>query len=116
MKNSNDIVSILELADMGGFTHFIKWTSKRYIVAFTHFEFQEWETIQEISEKLFTFSNWLAQNMDSLTIWGWRDPVSQRLYIDFWIATDERDFALTMGRAFAQISIWDNEVCDTITL
>ncbi len=116
MIGKKTILEVLSKSDFWGFTNYLRGGEFRYVVAFTHFEFEEGETIEEVSDKLANFVEGLSKEMKSLTIGWWKNPEDERLYIDFWIATDDRDFAIWLGRTFSQISIWDNSTCDTINL
>lgn len=117
MLTIKDTVKIIKENDLSGFTVAVKGELKRYVVANTHNEFDsiEWDSIVEwvsnIEDIAITLTKQANENMyvwQNVTIWGWRDDKTDKIYIDAGMSTDDLEYAINCGKYTKQIAIWDN--------
>jgi len=92
--------------NLNGFSVAVKWELKRYVVATTHNDFVNLDTVNKT--KLVEQANENMYKFDNVTIWGWLDKNTNILYIDAGMSTDSLDFAINVGKYHNQIAIWDN--------
>ena len=88
--------------NLDGFTVFLKWEEKRYIIAFTNNVIRGSKDIARVKMQLLDNAH-----RDSLTIGWWKDKETGKFYIDLWVATDDLREATRMGRRYNQIAIFD---------
>lgn len=95
-----ELGNLLVELDLSGFTFYLKWYPKRYVVWFTS---NKERTLELIAWQLTYYGNLY----DTLTI-GWRTDKHGEVMIDPGTATDNLERALALWKRFNQQCIWDS--------
>lgn len=111
MLTIKDTAKIIQSNNLEGFSVAVKWELKRYVVANTHNEFNFWKGSEILIKDIDTLTKQANENMyvwDNVTIGGWKDAESGKIYLDAGFSTDDLDYAINCGKYTKQIAIWDN--------
>lgn len=105
----SELGDILSQVDLTGFTHYLRWSEKRYVVAFT-------SNKERTPEILVAQVNYYSQFYETCTI-GWRTDKYGEVMIDPGTATDDLEEALALAVRYHQQAIFDSSNgCDiTVT-
>ena len=96
-----ELVDVLAHADLTGFTYYLYWEEKRYVVRLTYNMRRSYDLlIAQI--KLFKW------DFKVLTLGGRQDPSNGNLIVDIGTASDDLEYALRLCKLFDQKCIYDS--------
>lgn len=105
MKSLKELIQEQDLE--AGFSIALKWEIKRYVVANTHNELKDWELSEDFLKRLAKQVNDNTYVWTNVTIGGWKDKKTWKVFIDAGMSTDDLGYAINVGKYTKQIAIYD---------